>query len=162
VVKELTLDTRVVGRVSVRVGTSLLLTLHVVMLLLLLLLLLLLRISHLRLLLMLHLPHSLVLLLLRVELLVVHLLLLLLLLLLGILLLGIGLLLSNILLPAHPPRLGIRRSAGQPLLGLLLNSVREEVSELLQQVGVVSEQSRDLLENILDAALFFLIRVQDL
>jgi NTP pyrophosphatase (non-canonical NTP hydrolase) len=50
----------------------------------------------------------------------------------------------------------------QRLPHLLLHRVGQEVGELHQQVRVVSEQLRHLLQHLLDALLLLLVGVQDL
>ena len=59
------------------------------------------------------------------------------------------------------PGLGNLGNLLQLGLGLRLNSIGEEVREVLEQVGVVGEQGRHLVQNVLDAPLLLLVRVKD-
>ncbi len=63
-------------------------------------------------------------------------------------------------LPCPCPILGLLRRHIQLGLRLALDHVREEVHELLQEVGVVREQEGDLVQHLLDPALLLLVGVQ--
>lgn len=60
------------------------------------------------------------------------------------------------------PRLGDLGHLLELGLGLSLDGIGEEVGEVLEEVGMVSEQGRHLVKDVLDAPLLLLVRVKDL
>ena len=60
------------------------------------------------------------------------------------------------------PHLGLLGCPGQALAGLLLHAVGQKLGEFVEQVGVVPEELRHLLEHVLDALLVLLVLVEDL
>ena len=60
------------------------------------------------------------------------------------------------------PRLGDLGHLLELGLGLGLDGVGEEVGEVLEEVGMVGEEGRHLVEDVLDAPLLLLVRVEDL
>lgn len=78
------------------------------------------------------------------------------------LLCGPGLLCLTLRLDGCVARVRLLGGTLEPLLRLLLDGVRKEERELLQEIGVVREQGRDLLQDFFDAALLLLVSVKDL